>query len=713
MLRDARCAGSCPRPRCCGSGSARPRRPSRRRRPGWRAAGAGAAAVSSGTPGTVVFAEQRQRGAADREHDQADDRARDGRARARPAGRSTEQPYAAGAGESLADVPRRGADERSRTCCARCCCRAATTSPTRSPSTSAAASPRFVAMMNALGARCWSSAAPTSRRRSGSTRRRQLLDRRRPRAPGATSLLRDRAGRRDRRREPSARLADGQRRRQPQRPAGGLPVDRRRQDRPHADAGYVLVGAARLDGMHADQRRARRPERGRARRRHAGAAALRPGRFRRVPGRARRAASRDAAGAPGARRTVAAGRARARSRVVARAQRARCTRRSTSPRAARSARCAAGAVEGAIVVRENGRVVRPVPLVTAAAVPARPRAATAAAGVAGPDRRRAALGAGHRVLGCSLPLMRRRAMRAPREVQLMIITVTLNAAIDKTLEVPSFRLGRRHRTVEQTTMPGGKGVNIARMLKTLGQPVIATGFAGRRRPAPRSSRSSARSRSSTTSCGSARSRAPTPRCSTRRPACRPRSTSAARRSPPTSSSCSARSCCTSRAARRSSCSPAALPRGVEPDVYAQLIREIRKLGVTTIVDTDGEPLRLAVRAEPDVVSPNELEAEELVGHEFNDDDDRAERGARDVSLGARAAIMTVPDGCYAQVLDDGAPRALPGHGRRAGGGRGGRLGRRVPRRLHRRALPRPLAGRVPALRRRLRRRVDRALRAPG
>jgi 1-phosphofructokinase/tagatose 6-phosphate kinase len=39
--------------------------------------------------------------------------------------------------------------------------------------------------------------------------------------------------------------------------------------------------------------------------------------------------------------------------------------------------------------------------------------------------------------------------------------------------------------------------------------------------------------------------------------------------------------------------------------------------VTTIVDTDGDPLRRAVRAEPDVISPNVLEAEELVGHEFH------------------------------------------------------------------------------------------------
>src|SRR6202043_2232798 len=33
-------------------------------------------------------------------------------------------------------------------------------------------------------------------------------------------------------------------------------------------------------------------------------------------------------------------------------------------------------------------------------------------------------------------------------------------------------------TVDQTTMPGGKGVNIARAIKRLGQPVIATGLAG-------------------------------------------------------------------------------------------------------------------------------------------------------------------------------------------------------------------------------------------
>ena len=58
----------------------------------------------------------------------------------------------------------------------------------------------------------------------------------------------------------------------------------------------------------------------------------------------------------------------------------------------------------------------------------------------------------------------------------MIISVTLNAAIDRTVAVPNLRLGHRHRSVETRTVPGGKGINVARALGLLGRPVIATGL---------------------------------------------------------------------------------------------------------------------------------------------------------------------------------------------------------------------------------------------
>ena len=74
----------------------------------------------------------------------------------------------------------------------------------------------------------------------------------------------------------------------------------------------------------------------------------------------------------------------------------------------------------------------------------------------------------------------------------MILTVTLNAAIDRTVAVPNFRLGQRHRAVEAQTVAGGKGVNVARALRLLGRPVIATGFAGGR-PGPGCSSTCAKS----------------------------------------------------------------------------------------------------------------------------------------------------------------------------------------------------------------------------
>ncbi|MBB4662479.1 1-phosphofructokinase family hexose kinase [Conexibacter arvalis] len=237
----------------------------------------------------------------------------------------------------------------------------------------------------------------------------------------------------------------------------------------------------------------------------------------------------------------------------------------------------------------------------------------------------------------------------------MIITVTLNTAIDKTLEVPNFRIGRRHRSVDQTTMPGGKGVNVARAIKRLGRPVIATGFAGGATGTRIVEALTAESvltdfvRIGEESRTNTAVLDPTTGVQTeineRGPAVTEREMELFRDK------------LLYLAQGADICVFAgSLPRNVDPDVYGALIKEVRKLGVTTIVDTDGEPLRHAVRAEPDVVSPNVIEAEELVGHEFNDDEDRTLAVAEIIQLGAREAIMTVPDGCFAQVHSDGGPQ---------------------------------------------------------
>ena len=239
----------------------------------------------------------------------------------------------------------------------------------------------------------------------------------------------------------------------------------------------------------------------------------------------------------------------------------------------------------------------------------------------------------------------------------MIVTVTLNTAIDKTLSVPNFRLGRRHRTVEQTTMPGGKGVNVARVLKTLGAPVIATGLAGGATGTRIVEQLTQLSVLSDFVRIGEESRTNTavidPTTGEQ--------TEINERGPKV----------TERevelfvdkllylAKGATMCVFAgSLPRDVDADIYAHLIRELRRLNVTTVVDTDGEPLRRAVRAEPDVISPNVLESEELVGHEFNDDEDRMIAVREMCELGARQALMTMLDGCFAQVIVKDTPEPV-------------------------------------------------------
>ena len=234
----------------------------------------------------------------------------------------------------------------------------------------------------------------------------------------------------------------------------------------------------------------------------------------------------------------------------------------------------------------------------------------------------------------------------------MIITVTLNAAIDKSLSVPNFRLGRRHRTVEQSTMPGGKGVNVARSLKSLGQPVIATGFAG----GPTGTRIVEQLTADSILTDFVRIREESRTNTAVYDPTNGEQTEINERGPAVSESeiglFRDKLLYLARGAEIVVFA-GSLPRDVPTEIYASLIAELRQLGVTTIVDSEGDPMRQAVRAEPDVISPNLVEAEELVGHEFNDEEEYAAAVGEMVLQGAGEAIMTLPDGCVASVLIDG------------------------------------------------------------
>jgi 1-phosphofructokinase family hexose kinase len=232
----------------------------------------------------------------------------------------------------------------------------------------------------------------------------------------------------------------------------------------------------------------------------------------------------------------------------------------------------------------------------------------------------------------------------------VILTVTLNAALDRTLRVPNFQLNLRHRASSSLALPGGKGVNVARALKRLGQPVIATGLAGGRTGTTIIEQLTAEgilndfvriheeSRTSTAVID------PTNSLQTEINEAGPSVTEA--------------ELSVLLDKLQYLCKGAdvvvlagSLPPDVPADFYATLIRQLRRHSLVSALDVAGPPLRAGISAEPSLVSPNTREAEEIVGHEFQDEADLVAAAETLMAMGAESAILHEESGCVARLRD--------------------------------------------------------------
>ncbi|MFF8812972.1 1-phosphofructokinase family hexose kinase [Streptomyces pactum] len=236
----------------------------------------------------------------------------------------------------------------------------------------------------------------------------------------------------------------------------------------------------------------------------------------------------------------------------------------------------------------------------------------------------------------------------------MILTVTLNAALDITYRVPRLRPHGTHRVTEVVERPGGKGLNVARVLASLGHRAVVTGFVGGgtgdalRRLLAESGQVTdalvpvAGTTRRTVSVVDAASgdttqlNEPGPQVTVAEwDAFTDRYTALLR-------DASAVALCGS------------LPPGLPVGSYAQLVREAHAARVPVLLDTSGEPLRRGIAARPDLVKPN---AEELAGLTGSTEPMRAARDTRRRGAHAVAASLG-PDGMLL-VTSEGVWRAAP------------------------------------------------------
>lgn len=232
----------------------------------------------------------------------------------------------------------------------------------------------------------------------------------------------------------------------------------------------------------------------------------------------------------------------------------------------------------------------------------------------------------------------------------MITTVTLNTAMDRTLVVPNFLIGRRHRASSGVTLPGGKGVTIARALRRLGSPVITTGLAGGLTGANIIERLTDEgilndfvritepSRTSTAvidPVGGMHTEINEygPRVSEREIEILIEKLN--------------------YLARASRCVVLAgsLPRDVDTDVYQRIMRGLQSQRIFTVVTQpdDPETLRLALQAEPTFTVIEQREAEDFAGNEFMGDDDFAIALDSMARIGGQSIVIVHSKGCYGRI----------------------------------------------------------------
>lgn len=222
----------------------------------------------------------------------------------------------------------------------------------------------------------------------------------------------------------------------------------------------------------------------------------------------------------------------------------------------------------------------------------------------------------------------------------MIISVTLNPTVDRTLFVDGLRLHDANRALKIETDAGGKGLNVSRIIQAMGGKTTAVAvLAG----------------DTGAFVEGVLHREHVPLLAIRVPGETRMNISVEDFSgkPPTTFNAPGAVVsdtawntllfdCRELANSASwVCLSGSLPPGAPKDAYVQLLNLFRAHGVSVCVDADGEPMLLALDAVPDFVKPNQSEVSRLLGRPVSDLEDALEAAQSLHDRGIRFAMVSM------------------------------------------------------------------------
>jgi len=263
----------------------------------------------------------------------------------------------------------------------------------------------------------------------------------------------------------------------------------------------------------------------------------------------------------------------------------------------------------------------------------------------------------------------------------VIVTVCLNPAIDVTYRVLELSVGRSHRVLEVHARAGGKGVNVARVLHQLDEPVTVAGLCGGATGAEIAADLQRSGLSAAFTPISGQSRRTVTVVDARD------ATVFNEPGPPVSAAeWTAFTAAFDEIAKagRVVVASGSVPPGCPDTAYAELVAIARANGAAVVLDAEGEQLRHALGARPDVAKPNAAEVAHLFGRPVSTRQDArdaaqllcdsgAEAGI--VSLGAEGFVAVTPSA----VFDVRLPRRIRGNQTGAGDALAGAIARGLAR----------------------------------